>query len=298
LPRDKALAALVPLAGPPHGVPVFDTVSLESSAPGRLQRASGAGRIAVAAERGRTRLADLRQDGCAHIRLPRDASSADPTAILINTAGGLTGGDRLDWSAEAGPGAALSVTTQACEKIYRSLGDDAETQVSLKVGPGARLAWLPQETILFDGGRLHRRIEADVAPDGDLLIAEAVVLGRTAMGETVRTGALRDRWRIRRGGRLIFADDLRLTGDIAVRRAHAAVLAGVLTFATVLFVSPGAETRLDAARTALGESGGASAWDGKLVARLTAPDGLALRRRLIPLIEALSGRPLPRAWRL
>jgi urease accessory protein len=278
--------------------PVFDAVSSESSAPGRLQRASGAGRIAVAASHGVTRLVDLRQDGCAHIRLPRDAASADPTAILINTAGGLTGGDRLDWSVAAGPGAALSVTTQACEKVYRSLGDEAATRVSLTVGAGARLAWLPQETILFDGGRLQRRIEADVAADGDLLIAEAVLLGRTAMGETVRAGSLCDRWRIRRGGRLVFADDLRLDGDIPALQARAAVMAGALTFATALLVCPDAGTRLGAARAALGEAGGASAWDGKLVARLTAPDGLALRRSLIPLIEALSGRPLPRVWRL
>lgn len=265
-----------------------------------LQRASGAGRIAVCAEAGGgTRLTRLYQDGCAKIRLPRDAAARSLEAVLINTAGGLTGGDRLRWTAEAGPQAALTLTTQACEKVYRAAEDRAETTVELSLGAGARLDWLPQETILFDGGAYARRLDADLAPGARLLAMEACVLGRTARGERVARGALRDRWRVRRGGRLIFADDLRLEGPVGETAGRAPVLAGACAFAAVLLAAEDAELLLPAVRAAIGAAGGASAFDGKLFARIAAPDGLALRRALIPALEILrGGEPLPRVWRL
>lgn len=131
----------------------------------RLQRSSGQGRLAVRRADGRTRLADLYQEGAQKIRLPRPLGRRDLEAVLINTAGGLTGGDRLCWSVEAAAGSALTVTSQACEKVYRSLGDSARVTSRLALGPGARLCWLPQETILFDGSRLDRRLSAEMAPD-------------------------------------------------------------------------------------------------------------------------------------
>lgn len=260
-----------------------------------LQRARGAGRIAVKAEAGRTRLSTLYQDGCGKIRLPR---SRDLEAVLINSSGGLTGGDRLEWRAEAGDGAALTLTTQACEKVYRARDGVAEVRTVLTVGEGARLDWLPQETILFDGGALSRRLEADIARGGRLLVVEAAVLGRTAMGETVRHGLLRDRWRVRREGRLVFADELRLDEAIADAGAAAPVLAGARAFASILLVDEEAGRFVTPLRAALGERGGASAFDGKLFARVVAADGFALRTALTPALEALrEGRPLPRVWR-
>lgn len=260
-----------------------------------LQRAHGAGRITVRAEGGRTRLSRLYQDGCGKIRLPR---GGDVEAVLINTAGGLTGGDRMDWAAEAGPGAALTLTTQACEKIYRARDGVAEVRTALTLGEAAEVHWLPQETILFDEGALSRRLEADLGDGARLLAVEAVVLGRTAMDETVRQGRLRDRWRIRREGRLVFADDLRLEGPVADMSAKAPVLAGGRAFASILLVDDEAGRFLAPLRAALGPLGGASAFDGKLFARLAAPDGFALRRALLPALEILrDGRALPRVWR-
>jgi len=270
-----------------------------ASLPIVLQRARGAGRIVVAADgRGRTRLARLFQDGCAKIRLPRDAQARDLEAVLINTAGGVTGGDRLDWRAEAGADAQLTLTTQACEKVYRAVDGEARIEVALTAAEGARIDWLPQETILFDRGALARRLDVDLAADARLLAVEAVVLGRTAMDETVRQGALHDRWRIRREGRLIFADDLRLEGPIAELAARAPLLAGARAFASLLLVADDAARLLDPLRAAIGPLGGASAFEGKLFARIAAPDGFSLRRVLLPAIEALrDGRPLPRVWR-
>jgi urease accessory protein len=260
-----------------------------------LQRARGAGRISVRAEDGRTRLSRLYQDGCGKIRLPR---GGEVEAVLINTAGGLTGGDRMSWAAEAGPGASLTLTTQACEKVYRARDGAAEVRTALTLGEDAELHWLPQETILFDEGALSRRLEADLAEGARLLAVEAVVLGRTAMDETVRRGALHDRWRVRREGRLVFADDLRLDGPIAETAAKATVLAGMRAFASILLVDDAAGRFLAPLRAALGPSGGASAFDGKLFARMAAPDGFTLRRALLPALEVLrDGRALPRVWR-
>jgi urease accessory protein len=264
-----------------------------------LQRSRGAGRIVVAAQGGRTRLVRLHQDGCGKIRLPRDDRATGLEAVLINTAGGVTDGDRLSWQAEAGPGARLTLSTQACEKVYRARGAGrAEIVTALVAGEGARLDWLPQETILFDAGALSRRLQADLAAGAELLAAEAVILGRTAMDETVRRGLLRDRWRVRREGRLVFADDLNLESDLAGIGAQAPLLAGARAFASLLLVADGAERFLPVMRAALGPRGGASAFDGKLFARVVAADGFALRQALLPALEALrDGAPLPRVWR-
>ncbi|MBI1200463.1 MAG: urease accessory protein UreD [Phenylobacterium sp.] len=285
------------LTPPPQGEPVIQGPASLPDLPA-LQRARGAGRIAVAHADGRTRLSRLYQDGCGKIRLPRDARAEGLEAVLINTSGGVTGGDALSWRAEAGDGARLTLTTQACEKVYRARDGEAVIETTLSVGVGARIDWLPQETILFDGGRLRRRLQADLAPGARLLAVEAAILGRAAMGETVRAGALADRWRIRREGRLVFADDLRLDGAIAETGAERPVLAGAQAFASILLVDDEAGRFLAPLRAALGPAGGASAFDGKLFARLTAPDGFSLRQALLPALEALrGGAPLPRVWR-
>lgn len=268
-------------------------------APPRLQRTRGEARIAFRARGGSTQLERLYQNGAAKLRLPRVAADAPRQAVLINTAGGLTGGDRISCDVTARGGTRALVTTQACEKIYRSSGGTAEVTATLAVGAGARLDWLPQETILFDGGRLDRRLDVDLAEGATLLALEAVVFGRTAMGETLASGAFHDRWRIRRSGRLVFADDIRFSGDIARRLAGPAVLNGGCATATLLLVSDEAGRLLDAARAVIGGHGGASAWDGKLVARVAAGDGLALRRILVPLATLLlGGTELPKVWHL
>lgn len=276
-----------------------DTSPSDAAAgPRRLQRASGSLRMAFRRRGDETALRTLFQEGSAKARLPK-AFQEPPEAVLINTAGGLTGGDRFSTEVELEEGAELVVTTQACERVYRSLGGPAEIAARLTLGAGARLDWLPQETILFDGGRLKRRLDVDLAGDAEFLAVEAVLFGRTAMGETVRSGAFHDRWRIKRGGKLLFADDLRLEGDIAAQLARPIVLAGQVAMATAIHAGAAAETLLEPVREALGDAGGASAWGGKLLVRIAAPDGLALRSKLIPVLSVLmNGRPLPKVWQL
>jgi len=266
----------------------------------RLQRARGRLRLAVGAHLGRTRLARLYQEGSAKARLPR-AFRDDLEAVLINTAGGLTGGDDMAAEVTVADGAALTLTSQACEKIYRAVDGVARVTTRVALGAGARLDWLPQETILFDGAGLSRAFEAEMAADARLLAVESFVFGRAARGEVVARGSLRDRWRVRRAGRLVFADELRLEGGIAEALARPAVAAGGRALATLLLVAPDAQACLGAARAALGKhggvAGGASAFDGRLVARMVAPDGQDLRRALVALLAALrGGAALPRVW--
>ncbi|WP_246333166.1 urease accessory protein UreD [Aureimonas mangrovi] len=245
---------------------------------------------------GATRIDRLHQAGCLKLRFPRLLASPTREAVIVNTAGGLAGGDELDQSFEIAEGAALTVTTQACERVYRSLDVAAEVSTRLRIAPGARLAYLPQETILFDGGRIDRRLDVDAAAGSGFLLCESVILGRTAMGESVCEGLLRDRWRVRIDGRLVFADELRFAGEIARHVAQRASLNGGRAFATILLADLEGTAPLGALRDTLGEGGGASRVGGVVVARLVASDGLGLRRRLVPALSLLAQDALPRLW--
>lgn len=265
----------------------------------RPQRAEGRGHLAAKALDGRTRLRELYQEGAAKIRLP-DTFDASMEAVIINTAGGLTGGDRMNWSVVAGPGTRIDVTTQACEKIYKASAGTAEVNTVISAGAGSRVDWLPQETILFDRASLFRRLDVDLDETAEFLAVEAILLGRKAMGEAMVTGLFRDRWRIRRAGKLIHAEELRLDGAVGALTALQPVLGGQVAFATMLYAGPLADSYLAKVRPLLeGHMAGASAWNGKLVVRAAAADGFALRKILIPVISALrNGAPVPKVWNL
>lgn len=269
------------------------------AASGRLQRARGHGRLAAKASAAGTRLDVLFQEGCAKIRLPKTFDGT-MEAVLINTAGGLTGGDRILWELEARAGTRLTATTQACERAYKAQASTATVETRIAVGADARVDWLPQETILFDQSALSRRLEVDLAEDATFLAVEPVLLGRKAMGERVETGLFRDRWRIRRAGLLIHAEETALAGGVAALTAEAAMLAGACAFATVLFCGHAAETHVEPLRSLLADGeGGVSQWQDKLVLRLVAIDGFALRKKLVPIISHLrGGAGVPKVWTL
>jgi urease accessory protein len=268
--------------------------------PQKLQRARGEGRITTSLRDGKTRLATLYQDGCAKIRLPHTHDHS-MQAVIINTAGGLTGGDEISWAADAAPDTTLVLTTQACERVYRSTGDDAKVRTHLHAGAGAHIDWLPQETILFEGGKLDRALDIDLDDGATLCAVEAVLLGREAMGEAARSAFLKDNWRIRRNGRLIHAEATLLTGEGDRERDGLALLDGANAFATVLFVGPNPERRLEAVRAILPDAArvAASAVGDRLIVRAIAQSGLALRRIIVPIIAMLSGAgAVPRLWSL
>lgn len=262
----------------------------------RLQRSAGEGRLAVKILDQRSRIARLYQGGSAKIRVPK-LGQAGLEAVLINTSGGLTGGDTMRWHLDAGADTHLTLTTQACEKVYRSSMGSASVSTEIKVDQGARVDWLPQETILYNRSALNRQMQVDLADDAELMAVEPVIIGRTGMGETVGVAQFHDRWRIQRGGRLIHAEDTRLDGDIPALLNHAATTGGRLGFATVLYVGAKAEAlRARVAPFCTGPRIGVSAWNEKLVIRLVAPTGFALRKALLPILAAMRETPLPRIW--
>lgn len=248
---------------------------------------------------GRTRLAELYQEGCGKIRLPETFDNS-LEAILINSSGGLTGGDRLEWSLCAGPGTDVTVTTQANEKIYKASADTALLKSEIEVGEGSRVAWLPQESILFDRASLTRQLHVDLHPTAEFLAVEAVILGRTARGERTENGFFRDRWRVRRGGKLIHAEEVRMEGEIASLGQQPAVLSGKVAFATVLYTGPHLEAYLPRLYPLLDQGyAGASLWKDKLVIRAAAEHGFALRKLLVPVISLLrKDANVPKVWNI
>jgi urease accessory protein len=287
--NDPAMTVAIAPRPPIHAVPL----------PAAMQRARGEARLGVKADGTRTRLRENYQSGCAKIRFPKHGADAPLEAVFVNTSGGITGGDRIGYSVSVDAGASALVTTQAAERIYRRSAGVAELTTTLTVAAGGELHWLPQETILFDRSAMARTITADIADDATLLAVESVVLGRTAMAEAATDVTFHDSWRIRRGGRLVFADGLRLDGDTVATLAGGATGNGAIALATLVNIAPGAEARLDSVREALSDmptEGGASAWNGMLTVRLMAGSGHALRETLSRVVETLRGKPMPRVW--
>lgn len=263
------------------------------------QRTKGAARLVTKSLGGKTRLDVFYQESAAKIRIPQSYDGR-MEAVLINTSGGLTGGDRIAWEIETGENCHVTVTTQACERVYKSSGGDAEVAATLKAADRSSLHWLPQETILFDQGALRRTLDVGLAEDAEFIGLEAVLLGRKAMGEIVGSGLFRDRWRVSRSGALIHAEDVCLSGDLKALTARSPVLGGNRAFATLLYCGNRAEVLLSKLRALLGETAaGASLWNGKLILRLVAPEGYDLRKMLIPAISLLrNGEPPPKVWSL
>lgn len=271
-----------------------------------LQRSRGVGRLSVcSAKRNNkisTNVSTLYQEGCAKIRLPKTYTST-AEAIMINSSGGMTGGDVLSWQFVAEKNANLVVTTQACERVYKSDSGAAIMNVSLEVKKNARLCWLPQETILFDRGELKRKLDVNLAKGAKALILESIVFGRKAMGEVVEWGSIHDRWRVRYDNKLLHAEDFRLNGTINDAINMDAVTGGKIAVATLLCISPETEFLLEKVRTIIGINGGASFWQvgdsGKLLARVIASDSYELRRILVPLIALLNeNTTVPKVWSL
>jgi len=272
-------------------------ISRATSATFAANRAQGAVRFGVRLMDGVTRRGDLHESGSLRVRFPSPEGEG-LSAVFVNTAGGIAGGDRFDIDIAAGEGTRLTATTAAAEKVYRATGPAAALDIALKAEAGSHLAWLPQETILFDRARIARRIDIDLAESASLLLCEIVVFGRAAMGETMQHGEFVDRWRLRRGGKLVFAETIRLDGNIGEKLARPAVANGGVAIGTALIV-PGDEALLERIREiadSFGGEVGISAWNGFAMARFCAQDAARLRTDMMAVLGRASGRALPRLW--
>lgn len=260
-------------------------------------RARGAVRLDVVQRHGQTRLNGLRQSGSMRSLFPR-CSGTDMQTVLINTAGGITGGDAFSTGFSVGDGATLTLTTQAAERAYKAqTGQTGRVDNQIAVGAKARVNWLPQETILFDGSALRRRLLVELDVEASALIVEPLVFGRAAMGEQVNNAVFSDHIELRRQGELLFLDRTQLRGDIAAHLAGPHLGAGAGALATVLFVHPGAGAHLSPIREIIGANGGATLLrDDVMFVRMLAADSHVLRQALIPVLTRLSANDLPRPW--
>jgi urease accessory protein len=265
--------------------------------PALRQRARAEARASFARVGARTEPERLFETGGLRWRFPRSSSPCE--AAIVNTGGGVAGGDSYSVKLMLGEGAEVEATTPSAERIYRSDGAAAAIATRLTLAPGAHLFWLPQETLMFEGARLERRLEVDTSGEASFIVAETLVFGRLAMGESRVDATLRDSWRVRRDGRLMFADETRLEHAGATLECKA-VGAGARALSTIVASAPDIEARLPDLRAALDAAGseiesGASAFDGLIVVRLLGASSDRLRAALIASIVALGGRK-PRLW--
>ena len=272
-------------------------ITCAASATFAANRAQGAVKFDVHLADGVTRRGNLHESGSLRVRFPSPEGEG-LSAVFVNTAGGIAGGDRFDIDIATGEGARLTLTTAAAEKVYRAAGPAAQLNIALAAAAGSHLAWLPQETILFDRARISRRIDIELAEGASLLLCEIVVFGRSAMGERMLHGEFVDRWRLRRGGRLVFAETIRLDGEIGEKLAKPAIANGGVAIGTALIVPGDAAVveRIREAADTFGGEVGISAWNGFAMARFCAQDAARLRADMITVLGRASDSPLPRLW--
>src|SRR6266851_5804965 len=270
-----------------------------------LQRAEGSGRIILSGSEKGTRIVDVFERSPVRIMFPRAGGGAIEEAVLVNTSGGIAGGDRLESGVTALANASIAVTSQAAEKVYRALDAPAHIATRLKVCEAAKLAWLPQETILFNGGRLIRTTEIELSSGAELLALEWLVLGRAAHGEEITGGHIADSWRVKRDGRLIWADSFRATDQTFPHLHRKALLSDYKAFGTLVYFGPHLDALLEFLRDIAPMRGcycSITAVAGLIIARVAARTSfdmrLALREFLQQYGGELGGHPFraPKMW--
>jgi urease accessory protein len=266
---------------------------------GRSGQPRANGRVDIATKKldGDTKLARLHQSGSFKCLFPRVANKAFE-AILLNTAGGVTGGDRFSFAANVGAESKLTVSTQAFERAYRAQpGETAKMNNRLHVGRGARINWLPQETLLFNGSSLERQLLIELQAGASALVVEPLVFGRAAMGEKLSGVFFKDRIEIRRAGKPLYLDALKLGGQLCEHLASKFIANGAGAMASLVYVANDATAHLASICAILPETAGASLlFDDVLVVRVLAEDSFELRQTLIPVLTRLHGGDLPRCW--
>ena len=270
-----------------------------------LQRAEGAVRIVLSGSESGTHVKEVFQQSPLRILFPSTIAGAVEEAVLLNTAGGIAGGDRLECGVTALANASIAVTSQAAEKVYRALTVPAQSATRLKVCAAAKLAWLPQETILFNWARLCRTTEIELTHGAELLALEWLVLGRAAHGEKMTGGHIADSWRVKKDGQLIWADSFRVTDEVFPHLHRKALLSDCKAFGTLVYFGPRLDARLEFLRDiapSLGCRCSMTSVSGLIIARFAARTSfevrLALRSFLQTFGAELGGHPfrVPKMW--
>jgi len=278
--------------------PMFDAISPSDK---DLQRAEGSGRIVLSGSEKGTRIVDVFQRSPIRIMFPRACGGAIEEAVLVNTAGGIAGGDRLEFGVTVLPNASIAVTSQAAEKVYRALSEPARITTKLKACEAAKLAWLPQETIVFNSGRLSRETEIELSSGAELLALEWLVLGRAAHGEEMVGGHITDSWRVKKDGRLIWADSLRVTDEMFPHLYRKALLSNCKAIATLIYFGPCLDRQLEFLRDiapSLGCHCAATSVSGLIIVRFAAEVSSDLRHALRSFLQQFSRELRPGPFRV
>jgi urease accessory protein len=255
-----------------------------------LQGARGLCRIVVGGAEEGNKIIDVFQRSPLRMIFPQSSEAGVKEVVLINTAGGIAGGDRLECSVTALPNAFIAVTSQTAERVYRALSEPARVLTKLKVSDGARLAWFPQETIIFNWARLHRETEVEISPGAELLALDWLVFGRAAHGEQIVGGRLSDQWRVKKDGRLIWADTFNVGEEVFPHLKRRALLGNCKAIATLIYFGPGMHKRLELLRDISGSLDclcAATSVSGLIIVRLAADSSSNLRLALHDLIDQL-----------
>jgi len=266
-----------------------------------LQRAEGCGRIVMSSWKNETRIVDILERSPIRIMLPVVDGGALKEAVLVNTAGGIAGGDRLEFSVTALAGASIAVSSQAAERVYRALNEPAFIETQLKACAGAKLAWLPQETIIFNLARLSRETEIDLTSGAELLALEWLVLGRAAHGEEMAGGHINDTWRVRKDGRLVWADTFRITNEIFSHLHRKALLGDCKAVGTLIYFGPDLDKWKDFIRESTASSdcyGAVSSVGGLIIVRFAAKGSFALRRVVRSVLQKFGQELAPGPFRV
>lgn len=263
-----------------------DTPALEMNATisnltgSRRPCADGQLNLHIIANGGVTEVSDLYQQTPLRVLFPRVETEELFTAVLVNSSGGVVGGDRLEMKLEAGHGASLLVTGQAAEKVYRSAGEEANASTTLTAQADSFIEFLPQGTIIFDGARFRRTTIIDASTGSRVMAGEVLTLGRVARNERFTGGSFHDEWRVLRNGRLVWVDALHLSDDL--EDGTESVLASPAGFAkspgyaTFIYTADDADSHVQLARTIQADTPGnvqrgVTSFDGVLVARWLGP---------------------------
>ena len=284
-PLKRAGSAQAVLESSTAGAPSFFQEGMKDR---DLQRADGSGRIVLGSSEQGTRIIDVFQKSPVRVMFPRVTGGAVEEAVLINTGGGVAGGDRLECSITALEKASITVTSQAAEKVYGALDEPARITTKLKVTEAAKLAWLPQETILFNTSRICRNTEIVVSSGAEVLAVEWIVLGRSAYGEQMVNGQITDSWRVKIDGRLIWADSLRCVDETYPHLHKKALLSRSRAIGTLVYLGRDLDDRLESIRgiiPSLKCCCGATLVSGVMIVRFAAETAFELRLALYRVLE-------------
>lgn len=229
-------------------------------------------------------------------------------AVIIHPPGGVVGGDQLEVAAKVGNAACAQIATPGAAKWYKANGHVSRQQVMLEVGVSGSLEWFPQETIFFDNVNVELGHDVVLGKDANYIGCEILCFGRTASGESFSGGEIRQRIGIRREGKLIWHEQLRLSGGSPAMK-NPLLLAGSTVCATLVAVGQtvpaailGVARESATAIAAGGGEAGISQLKGLVVARYLGNSSQTARRVMLDvwshLRPVMLGREavVPRVW--